>query len=77
MNTAALTFNFEQLKTNKRNFSNKIQATSAATIARELILDGIERIGRMEAALVPDINNFDGVLTQELERGAEPNENAD
>ena len=49
MNTSALTFNFEQLKTNKRNFSNKIQATSAASIARELILEGIEKIERMEA----------------------------
>ena len=77
MNTSALTFNFEQLKTNKRNFSNKIQATSAASIARELILDGIEKIERMEAALAPDINRFDGVLTQELERGIETNENAD
>ena len=77
MNTSALTFNFEQLKTNKRNFSNKIQAPSAASIARELILEGIEKIESMEAALTLDINCFDGVLTQELERGIETNETAD
>jgi hypothetical protein len=77
MNTSALTFNFEQLKTNKRNFSNKIQATSAASIARELILEGIEKIERMEANLAPESSHFDRVQVGILERGIETNENAD
>jgi hypothetical protein len=61
----------------EQNLRNTNRVTSAATIARELILDGIEKIESMEAALTPDINCFDGVLTQELERGIETNENAD
>jgi hypothetical protein len=37
----------------RRNFRNPNQVTSASTIARELVLEGIERIERMEANLAP------------------------
>ena len=61
----------------EQNLRNTNRVTSAATIARELILDGIEKIESMEAALTPDINCFDGVLTEVSERGVGANENAD
>ena len=38
----------------ERNFRNPNQVTSAATIARELVLEGIERIEKMELALTLD-----------------------
>jgi hypothetical protein len=37
----------------EQNMKNPNQVTAAATIARELILEGIEKIERMEAALKP------------------------
>jgi hypothetical protein len=37
----------------EQNMRNPNQVTSAATIARELVLDGIEKIEQMEAALKP------------------------
>jgi hypothetical protein len=37
----------------KRNLRNPQRVTSASTIARELVLDGIERIEQMEANLAP------------------------
>jgi hypothetical protein len=61
----------------EQNMRNPTRVTAAASIARELILEGIEKIESMEAALTLDINCFDGVLTQELERGIETNETAD
>jgi len=38
----------------ERNFRNPRRVTSAATIARELVLEGIERIEKMELALTLD-----------------------
>ena len=37
----------------RRNFHNPERVTSASTIAREMVLEGIERIEGMEANLVP------------------------
>ena len=37
----------------KRNFQNPDRVTSAATIARELVLEGILRVEKMEANLTP------------------------
>ena len=37
----------------KRNLQNPNKVTGAATIARELILEGIERVEQMEANLQP------------------------
>ena len=37
----------------KRNFRDPHRVTSAANIARELVLEGIERIEKMEARLKP------------------------
>ena len=37
----------------RRNFHNPERVTSAATIARELVLEGIEKIEQMEANLAP------------------------
>ena len=37
----------------RRNFHNPERVTSASTIARELVLEGIERIERVEANLAP------------------------
>ena len=37
----------------RRNFHNPERVTSASTIARELVLEGIERIDRMETSLAP------------------------
>jgi len=61
----------------EQNLRNTNRVTSASTIARELILEGIEKIEQMEATLDPDLNHMNGVLTKELERGIETNENAD
>jgi len=38
----------------RRNFHNPERVTSASTIARELVLEGIERIEKMELALTLD-----------------------
>jgi hypothetical protein len=40
----------------EQNLRNPNHVTSAATIARELILEGIEKIERMEAAISPNEN---------------------
>jgi hypothetical protein len=37
----------------KRNFRDPHRVTSAASIARELVLEGIERVEKMEANLDP------------------------
>ena len=37
----------------RRNFHNPERVTSASTIARELVLEGIERIEGVEANLAP------------------------
>jgi hypothetical protein len=37
----------------ERNLKNTQRVTAAATIARELVLEGIERIERMEANFAP------------------------
>jgi hypothetical protein len=37
----------------RRNFHNPERVTSASTIAREMVLEGIERIEGMEANLAP------------------------
>jgi len=37
----------------KRNLQNPNKVTGAATIARELVLEGIERVERIEMALDP------------------------
>jgi hypothetical protein len=37
----------------EQNMRNPMRVTAAATIAREFILEGIERIERMEAKLQP------------------------
>jgi hypothetical protein len=37
----------------KRNFHNPHRVTSASTIARELVIEGIERVERMETNLAP------------------------
>jgi hypothetical protein len=37
----------------ERNLRNTQRVTSAATIARELILEGLERVEQMEANLTP------------------------
>jgi hypothetical protein len=38
----------------KRNLKNPSKVTSAATIARELVLEGIDRVERMQAAINPN-----------------------
>jgi hypothetical protein len=37
----------------KRNLQNPAKVTAAASIARELVLEGIERVEQMEANLQP------------------------
>jgi uncharacterized protein (UPF0335 family) len=37
----------------ERNYRDPQRVTSASTIARELVIEGIERIERMEANLAP------------------------
>ena len=41
----------------RRNFHNPERVTSASTIARELVLEGIERIEQMETNLAPTDEN--------------------
>ena len=41
----------------RRNFHNPERVTSASTIARELVLEGIERIEGVEANLAPTGEN--------------------
>ena len=41
----------------RRNFHNPERVTSASTIARELVLEGIEKIEQMEANLAPTGEN--------------------
>ena len=41
----------------RRNFHNPERVTSASTIARELVLEGIDRIERMELNLAPTNEN--------------------
>jgi hypothetical protein len=41
----------------RRNFHNPERVTSASTIARELVLEGIDRIERMESNLAPTDEN--------------------
>jgi len=41
----------------RRNFHNPERVTSASTIARELVLEGIERIEQMDAKLSPTDEN--------------------
>jgi len=41
----------------RRNFHNPERVTSASTIARELVLEGIERIEQMVAKLSPTDEN--------------------